>query len=255
MALHIVFDFDCTLTETHLYHTMHSGSFYLEHLKNNISPCWDSRSMRVFDFIQQSESKWQSNDDDSQFGHKPGLLNDVPYFTNYIFGGPERIEEIRTCLKYLHSTGAKLHISTKGIVSDVIDMLKNVCFIEFFTYIDGMDDTYETKRLYHVGKGFCGTQKTFYAKDRELIGLKNPYFFEFKHSFINHLVTSKSNNQVIYLDDDDEYYKDEYYKGNIGNVLTIDIGTKEQYYKTGNANLSSYNIGVLKNAVEKFNSF
>ncbi len=130
MTRHIVFDFDCTLTAAHLYHTMHSGSDYLEQLKKGVSPNWDHRSIAVVTRILQSEAKWNKNEDGG-FGHIPGLLMEVPHFTNYIFGGPKRIQEIRAFLEYLKSTGAELHISTKGIISEVIDRLQNARLTEF----------------------------------------------------------------------------------------------------------------------------
>ncbi len=244
MERHIVFDFDCTLTAAHLYHTMHSGSVYLEQLKASISLNWDNRSMRVVTRILQSDAKWGA-DEGGEFGHIPGLLNEVPHFTNYIFGGPERIQKIRACLEYLRSTGAHLHISTKGIISDVIDMLRNARLIDVFSYIDGMDDTYESKRLYFVGKGFMTDLKTFYARDGDLSGLRNPSMFESKPAFIKHFLNSKSN-EVIYLDDDQEYYQE---VSSLSRVTTFDIGTKERYHTEGEVNLDSQTLDLLIRSV------
>ena len=246
MKVTIVFDFDCTLTAAHLYHTMHSGSDYLKQLKASISPDWDNRSMRVVNFILSSEAKWDSGGD-GEFGHINGLLSEVPHFTDYIFGGPERIQTIQACLGYLHSTGAKLHISTKGIISDVIDMLRNARLIDFFSYIDGMDDTYESKRLYHVGKGFMAGRNTFYARDKDLLGLTNPRMFESKPAFIKHFLNSDSN-EVIYLDDDQEYYQE---VSRLGRVKTVDIGTKEQYHTTGKVNLDSQILARLTHFIQQ----
>lgn len=248
---HVVFDFDCTLSSRHLYHTMHSGDIYLEHLQTQQSAAWDTRSTRVLDQISKSEHQYDQGDDGA-YGHMPGLLMDAHDFTAYIFGGQNRINQLRECIKTLSTMGAVLHISTKGIVSDVIDVLRNIHLLQYFQFIDGLDDTYESKLLYHVGKGFMQNSKTFYGRAVDLTSLPNVFHFASKPDFIRYLVSEDKANFIVYLDDDSEYYdamrQDE-------NVLTVDIGKKESIYQTEQENLGYTEmrslIGIVSRATQQ----
>jgi hypothetical protein len=239
-STNIIFDFDCTLTALHLYHTMHSGDMYLRHLEKTISTSheWDTRSMCVVNHIQLN------TDDTGEYGHIPGLLDSTPCFTNYMFGGTLRVQALQKVLKQL-KTVALLHISTKGIISDVIVMLRNIGVLHYFHYIEGMSDDYMLKMVYYVGKGFMKNNNTFFT---QCIGLDDLHHFADKPSFIGSLITPF--NHSVYLDDDSEYY-DELHLAFPGRISTIDIGVKEGIYTTGKQNFGIQEMTMLLECVQR----
>ena len=253
--IHIVFDFDCTLTAYHLYHTMHSGDEYLNRLMKQDISQWDDRSKRVLTRILKSEAAWDRGEDGG-YGHVPGLLSSVPSFTTFIFGGMERIDKLKKMLYSLSSLPrVVLHISTKGIISDVVAMFQNLNIIHHFQLIDGFDDLYKSKMCYYIGKGFIQNTRTFYDRASNLQGRSNATQFGSKPDFIKSLLISDKDTttgHIIYLDDDPEYYS-QLTQTFPDNVLCLDIGNKEGIYSTGIPNVTDVVMFQLLQVVAKYN--
>lgn len=251
----IVFDFDCTLAARHLYHVMHSGGVYITDLlenKNENWKLWDAKSKRVVERILLSEEEWGSKDGDGdgEYGHISGLLDDAMAFSYFIFGGEKRVSELKVFLESIPSCGAKtrLHISTKGILSDVKDVLCNLGLLSYFTYMEGFDNHYEDKLVYRVGKGWVKNLNTYFARARDIEGKGCVVSFIDKPAFLFFLAENNNSGRIVYMDDDDEYY--EKLKA-YSNVVTISIGVKEQYYKNEVPNLcGSTMTNVLKSISE-----
>jgi hypothetical protein len=187
----------------------------------------------VVEYILKSESEWERGGD-GEYGHVPGLLSGTPAFTAFVFGGSRRVAKLKRMLRFL-SSRTVLHISTKGIISDVVALLQNLNILQHFTLIDGLDDSYESKMCYLVGKGFIQNDRTFYGRASNLQGRSNVTHFASKPDFIASLIVRQGT--VIYLDDDVEYYS-QLTQTFPDTVLCMDIGQKEGIYATGVPNMS-----------------
>lgn len=69
-------------------------------------------------------------------------------FSNWIFGGEDRVEKLRAFFEKLQQDGADLYISSKGFVSAMIQVLKNLNLLHFFKHIHGNDDQYARGIVY-----------------------------------------------------------------------------------------------------------
>jgi hypothetical protein len=250
--LHFVFDFDCTLTARHLYHCLRSGEHYRSDLLEQKIGQWDERSKRIAKRVEDDnfeDPEWEH--------HKSGLLPNTPSFQSYIFGDEERIRELGAFLRELKDSAVSLHISTKGIVSEVVDVLRSVNLIEFFELIEGFDNQYVGKLVYRVGHGFVSSSWTKHVQSAEVL-VKNRIMFESKPAFISavlgmgiHGLNKRERaSHVVFLDDDDECYKQLTEPVYENRVITIPIGSKEQYYSNGVPNLNS---DTMQSIVRKIN--
>ena len=204
--MEVVFDFDCTLTEKHLFHTIRSGDPFLKALLQTNMTEWDEISKQLVSAIQESEEQLAVADFadfryDELFARSfSEQFKGARDFSRWIMGGDARIAK----LSWLLSQDARFYISTKGLVSEVKELLHNCCLLKFFTSIDGFDDQLEERVVYLV-------QKNQYA-------LRS---FPDKTQFILSLGTI--NAKIIYVDDDNEYYPALRHC----HVTCLDIGPKE----------------------------
>lgn len=269
-----VFDFDCTLTAKHLFHVIRSGDVYLSDLKEEYKhhdgqTTWDRASKSILaqllvDDAKIESSEWTDEDDDrtSSAKYVGKYLSDASSFLLYIFGGEERLKHLRKFLSALHGDGFRLHVSTKGLVSEVVTVLRAVDLINFFYDIEGYDDSYQGKTVYRVGYGYRGVAYSFdgkeiagtvfYGRFDDLSHSGNPLFFKSKPDFILSLFGKGTSQHgvpsvdvaesVYYVDDDKEYYSE---LSRYPEIHCIDIGEKEQFYNTGKPGLGAEKMQAI----------
>ena len=174
MDIHIVFDFDCTISSRHLFHTIRSGEQYLKDVKkycHNENGHVDIYTGRILNWIDKIESDFvHERPNKDTYAYKPSECGfaSAQTFLYYLFGGKERIYDLRNMLNSLKDNGSTLHISTKGIVSEVIECLKGIGLLDKFEYIDGYDNNYENKVVYKVEHGFEKNQNTYFGRCSDL---------------------------------------------------------------------------------------
>lgn len=253
MSVHVVLDFDCTLTARHLFHCLRSGYHYREDLLAQTSLKWDEESKQVVREIQQYPLKFNRN-----WG-KCRKLAGAKSFASYIFGGEERLAHLRAFLHDLLRMGTVLHISTKGIVSEVVEVLAAQDLLEHFTFVEGVNDRLDSKVLYRVGRGFRGVCQTYFTS-AEATAKRNLVQFSTKPAFIESLLSGsnisldlqESAARVVYLDDDTEYYRHLSNEGLFANrVLCLHVGSREQYYATGSPGLNKETMAAIVHQIAR----
>lgn len=251
MNTHIVFDFDCTLSQYHLFHTIRSGEHYSKSLYDYFSrKCGtpDRASGKIIRWITKLEQAWDNNElDADHYRYMPTICNfsAADDFLDFLFGGKERLENLRSMLDELKSKGCTLHISTKGNISEVIACMLGARLLSFFQFVEGYDNINENKILYAVGKGFQVHEKLFFARASELEDKGNVTMFMDKVVFMKHVKNNNPGCVMYYLDDDAEFYEEATKCG----IICIDIGRKEQYYDTNKPNLGYQQMKQLLKTV------
>lgn len=139
---HIVFDFDCTLTEKHWWKGIYLGQFSLNSdLVNKLN----GREIYILENYK--------NFDPEICLHRISEFDDMPNLLDYTWGGDERLCNVRNFLKELSESGVKIHISTNGQVNEVMALLdKSNISLDIFTYIHGFNNTRTTKIMYNVNR-------------------------------------------------------------------------------------------------------
>lgn len=202
MKIEVVLDFDCTLTSQHLYHIIRSG--YIRQLHNLETKCWDAESIKLVKTLQTMDAVNRSFSDvltSRSFAHELQYARD---FSNWIMGGTARLSEVLKFVSVGMLPTVDFHISTKGLVSEVVQLLRNVNLLTSFRFINGWDDQQESRVVYDVAFDHV-TDSNFNGKE------------DFIQSFL------APDSHVYYLDDDNEYYASLRKHG----IRCVDIGPKE----------------------------
>ena len=227
MKVEVVFDFDCTLTTRHLYHTIRSGDKFLADLIVPKATEWDDISKQLVKKIQDWEDQLSiANFSDCQYDELfnrsfAEYLKGALDFSKWLMGGDQRLLKLTGLL----SGFAKFHISTKGLVSEVKELLHNCGLLQFFNFIDGFDDAIEKRVVYQV------------QKEKYMINTA----YHDKRAFILALMKSNPTAKIVYLDDDNEYYSSLREKF----VTCVDIGPKESLDA-----FSTHQMKKLKNLID-----
>jgi hypothetical protein len=209
MKAEVVFDFDCTITTRHLFHTIRSGEQYLADLIASKSTEWDDTSKKLTEKILSCENQMIiANFSDAKYKElfEQSFAKDLEGavdFSKWMMGGDQRLSELTELL----SCSANFHISTKGLVSEVKEFLRTCGLLQFFALIDGYDDQIQERVVYQV------------KKDQYIIKTD----FHDKRAFILSLMKRNPNSRIVYLDDDNEYYS--FLRQQ--HVTCVDIGLKE----------------------------
>ena len=78
---------------------------------------------------------------------------DLAKFLDYLVGGEERLTSLRAFLAKLKDLGCKVHVSSRGVVSEVVAVLSELRMLAMFTSVDGFDDKQESRVTYRVAQG------------------------------------------------------------------------------------------------------
>jgi hypothetical protein len=224
---HVVFDFDCTLSVRHLYMVVNLPNLlskYREDVVENMDRTnIDGQSSKIIKKIYANEVVSSEE------------LKGATAFSEYIFGGEVRIAKLKGVLDRLYQQNVELHISSKGILSNVLAVLENLQLISFFTSIHANAE---------AGKG---TQ--VYTTKSQLFEETGDNFF--KPHFIASLVSNRTKSVVYYVDDDQGFYAEVKAMCRHGgdDFITFYIGSdREAYYeqkKVGTENLTVEKMNEL----------
>ena len=219
--VHVVFDFDCTITCKHVFFSLHrDGSQHRSEMLNSIFARGKSLD---YDSVCKI---WQF--DSSKFH---ASLETATNLLEYFFDDNRKVL-LKTMFDDLREKECILHISTKGKICDVREILAGVQLLDYFQYIDGYNVAYNQKLLYNVqGKCYETSDHTF-GSEEDVIE-SDGMGFKTKQEFIMNTQARFAPATVVYVDDDQELYPEMIAK----NIICIDIGSKENFYKDGKCNL------------------
>mmetsp|Transcript_3208 Transcript_3208/g.4566 ORF Transcript_3208/g.4566 Transcript_3208/m.4566 type:complete len:456 (-) Transcript_3208:71-1438(-) len=277
-----VFDFDCTLSEKHLYHVIHTRGRYLQNLLHahengqNGTADWDRRSKSILSKLKADEAKLEkgafTKDDvkrTQKFKYVGRFLGEAEDFVTSIFGGKDRLNHLRHFLKSLHEAGIRLHVSTKGIVSEVVAVLRAANLIGYFCDIEGHGNDYMNwdKTVYRVHHGYrgigtdidgtAGSANVFFGGWDDLQFQGKPLTFSRKPDFIlsklgegkvSHAVPAQEVAGIVFYADDDQEYYPKLRKHR--QIECLDVGRKEEYYKTGKPGLGRDRMETILKRLE-----
>lgn len=176
---HIVFDFDCTLTNKHWW-----KGIYLNQFSN------DSNLMETLNddelFIVSNVDKFGPNNPI----HKSKQFKNIPNLLKYLWGGNERLKMIKTLITDLHYNNVRIHISTNGCLYEVMALLDmSDIDLNMFMYIHGYNDERNAKIMYDTHYKECLKFATFT-----------------KIEFIEYVNENYKPNEYVYIDDDSKEY-------------------------------------------------
>ena len=140
-----------------------------------------------------------------------------------------------------------LHISTKGKICDVREILAGVQLLDHFEYIDGYNVAYNQKLLYNVQEKRYETvdNEEQFSLEKDMLASNYPMMGNrTKQEFILDIQGRFAPAPVVYVDDDNEFYQ----ALELQKIICIDIGNKENFYKDRTCNLDVSKVDdILKN--------
>jgi len=168
----VVFDFDCTLSENHLWKTTHRYT------------------------KQPHETKdWGQIATDAGFPGQTKKLINNPLFVEWIMGGSQRIQQLRDFLTHLQRCDVRLEISTLSEVDRVYHVLRQVGLIRFFSRIHGRHSSGTGTVVWkHPDK---------ITKVQFLTGVLNHLIY--KRNWV-HKIAKDTGGPVIFIDDSPKNY-------------------------------------------------
>lgn len=201
MKIEVVMDFDCTLTSQHLYHIIRSG--YINKLRYIETKCWDIESRNLIQTLLAVDAQVAVHEllTSRSFARE---LQHARDFSKWVMGGTARLSEVLKFVSVGMLAEIDFHISTKGLVSEVVQFLRSVNLLTNFQFIDGWDDQQKRRVVFDVTDDKV-TDSKFNSKEDFILSLTAP------------------SSRVYYLDDDNEYYAFLRQRG----VRCVDIGPKE----------------------------
>lgn len=119
----LFFDFDCTLSENHLYGTIRRWSTWMARFRKKFP-----EGHKIFDRCDGMEDRCWIED----------VLSDRD-FVGYIFGGKKRIDALRSALDFFKSQGTEFFITTFGTCWEVMTVLHNAGLLFYFSRIQAAD--------------------------------------------------------------------------------------------------------------------
>ena len=231
--VHVVFDFDCTITCKHVFFSLHSDGS--QHRSEMLSSIFTRGKSLDYDSVCKI---W--NLDSSKF---TASLETATTLLEYFFDG-NRKALLMKLLNHLREKECILHISTKGKICDVREILTGVKLIHYFQYIDGYNVAYNQKLLYNVQEERYETvdNEERYSSEEDMITSHYPMMgYRTKQEFIMGIQGRFAPATVVYVDDDKEIYK----ALELKKVICIDIGNKEQFYTDSKCNLDVSKVDAI----------
>lgn len=156
----LVTDFDCTLTYVHYFHFMNNRAGVFFNTDN-----WDSHFSTNF-----GRSLYENTE--------PFNAGNVNHLVTLFFGSRQRLVNLKIFLSIFKNFGYEIHISSRGVCDDIIDLIKKVGLNE---YIDQINSA--SKK----------------SNNNCIISSKVPY--------ITSLLKDRNVEKVVYIDDDDAEHK------------------------------------------------
>ncbi len=114
----IIFDFDCTITQKHLYYLLNESKVFMS--MYNVP---EENHNEVYELASKINNGNTLTD------------NQTTQFINLIFGGTERLAMLKNFLSKCLNNGLDLYISSRGFLSDITQSLLIVGLLNYFCCI------------------------------------------------------------------------------------------------------------------------
>ena len=155
----VIFDFDCTLTMRHYYHFLRNQNLWKDMYRG-----YEYNSVTASVILGLGTIPEQSKE----------------YIVDAIWGGHDRVENIRELLKYLKTMGYDLAVSSRGKKYEIATALNIIDCKKYFSVIQGSDGVLSQDGVSQYSR---------------------------KTDFIKRYVF-KNYDKVIYIDDDSDEHKE-----------------------------------------------